>query len=126
METKLFELRDRGTFIPLLCVKPGKPRPHSSDCTGEGGRCNCGVAFEDKMAWRYGYRSRDEIGPPIIVTHMSEPDRGCHNASHVWGDRTFQTAHLFIEEHWDELKSGDLIDVRFILGESITPCESEA
>lgn len=108
METKLFELRDVGTFIPLLCVKPSATRYQ--------------CAFEQKMAWRYGYRD----SRAVIVTHMSTPSRGCHNDPVEWGDRTFQTAHRYIEAHWDELKSGDLIDVRFILGESITPCESEA
>jgi hypothetical protein len=125
METKLFELRDVGTFIPLLCVKPEAERPHASDCKlhqDQTDDCSCGVAFENKMAWRYGYRDSGSV----IVTHMSVPDRGCQNDPHAWGDRTFQVAHDYIRKHWDELKSGALIDVRFILGESITPCESEA
>jgi hypothetical protein len=107
METKLFELRDYGTFIPLLCIKPSS---------------TSGTAFEAKMAWRYGYKD----SRAVIVTHMSDPNRGCKVDPYDWGDRTFQTAHLYIEEHWDELRSGALIDVRFILGESIAPCESEA
>ena len=111
METKLFELRDVGTFIPLLCVKPWGVE--------KGRMMN---PFEAKMAWRYGYKD----SRAVIVTHFSDPRRGCHVDPYDWGDRTFKTAHLYIEEHWEELKSGDLIDVRFILGESITPCESEA
>lgn len=107
METKLFELRDRATFIPLLCVKPGA-----------GG----GAPFEAKMAWRFGYRD----SRAVIVTHMSAPSRGCHVDPYDWGDRTFQVAHCYVEEHWDTLKSGDLIDVEFILGEKPTPSPSEA
>jgi len=33
--------------------------------------------------------------------------------------------HLYITEHWNELESGDVIDVRFILGETPHPCLSE-
>jgi hypothetical protein len=108
METKLFELRDRGTFVPLLCVKPwaGETRH----------------PFEDKMAWRYGYKDN----PAVIVTHMSTPSRGCHNDPHAWGDRTFHVAHDYIQKHWDELRTGHVVDVEFILGETLTPKESEA
>lgn len=107
METKLFELRDEGTFIPLLCIKPGSPTVHE---------------FESKMAWRYGYKD----SRAIIVLHMSVPTRGCNVDPYEWGDRTFQTAHLHIEKNWDKLRTGDLIDVRVLLGETDTPCESEA
>lgn len=112
METKLFELRDRGTFIPLLCVKPDAgedyflhPRP-----------------FTARMAWCYGYKH----SRAVIVTHMSEPSRGCHNNPHAWHDRTFHHGHLYVEDHWEELKTGDVIDVEFILGETKQPKESES
>jgi hypothetical protein len=78
------------------------------------------------MAWRFGYRTASESTPVILVTDMNNPHRGCKNDPYDWGDRTFQIAHDYIEKHWDSLKSGDLIDVLFILGESLTPCESEA
>ena len=107
METKLFELRDHGTFIPLLCIKP-------SDTNG--------TAFEAKMAWRYGYKN----SRAVIVTHLSVPQRGCKNDWSEWGDRTYAVAHKHIEENWDTLKTGDLIDVRVLLGEAEKPCESEA
>ena len=107
METKLFELRDHGTFIPLLCIKPRFPSPH---------------AFEAKMAWRYGYKDTRAV----IVTHMGTPDRGCHSDPSAWGDRTFQAAHRYVEEQWENLSTGDLIDVRVVLGETATPCPSEA
>lgn len=120
METKLFELRDHGTFIPLLCIKPTWPVLHRSAC--DDSPCTCGASFEEKMAWRYGYKGSQAV----IVTHMSEPGRGCHNDPFEWGDRTFQAAHQHIEKNWSILKSGDLIDVRVILGETDQPCASEA
>ena len=42
-----------------------------------------------------------------------------------WCDRTFQIAHLWFIDHWDELKDGDVIDVEFILGESSEAKTSE-
>lgn len=130
METKLFELRDRMTFIPLLCIKPQAIVAHRSPCAwadpyrevGLPTKCTCGASFEAKMAWRYGFKD----ARAVIVMHMGEPRRGCNFDPYDWNDRTFQTAHLHIEEHWDQLKSGDLIDVRVILGETDKPCASEA
>ena len=34
-------------------------------------------------------------------------------------------AHLWLENHWDEAKSGQVIDVEFLLGERAEPKESE-
>ncbi len=44
-----------------------------------------------------------------------------------WGDnRTRLFAHKYIAEHFDELPSGAVVDVEFILGESAAPKLSEA
>jgi len=107
METKLFELRDHGTFIPLLCIKVSRLNENP---------------FEAKMAWRYGYSDNGSI----IVTHLAVPERGCHADPFEWRDRTFHTAHLHVAANWDKLRSGDLIDVRILLGETTEPCASEA
>jgi hypothetical protein len=120
METKLFELRDRGTFIPLLCIKPGAEALHKTGC--DDSPCTCGAAFIAKMAWRYGYKDN----PAIIVVHMGNPDRGAHSDPYAWSDRTFQTAHQWIKRHWDEIQSGHVVDVEFILGETLEPKASEA
>ncbi len=42
-----------------------------------------------------------------------------------WGDRTMQTAHRHVESHWQNLRSGDVVDVEHILGETDTPKASE-
>ena len=36
-----------------------------------------------------------------------------------------ETAHGFIKEQWDELESGALIDVQFILKETVAPKETD-
>lgn len=104
MEAKLFELRDKGTCIPLLCIKPGV----NAD------------PFEAKVAWRYGYKD----SYAVIVMHMATPER-CKVDPYEWGDRTFHVAHLHIEVNWEKLKTGDLIDVRVLLGETDTPATPE-
>ena len=39
--------------------------------------------------------------------------------------RTMIVAHKFIKEHFDELETGDVIDVEYILGETDTQKMSE-
>ena len=40
-------------------------------------------------------------------------------------DRTYHVAHLYVQQHWDEITSGDVVDVEFVLGETDAPKESE-
>ena len=110
MEFKLFELRDRCTFIPLLCIKP------------QG--CMTGLElhpFIAKMAHRFGYQGSHAV----IAMHMAKPEF-CKSDPYEWEDRTFKTAHKYVITHWEELKTGDVIDVQYILGETDKLCESEA
>ena len=106
MEVKLIELRDTGTCIPLLCIKPSVTT----------------VPVEMLCGRRYGY---PEGSTAIIVTNYENPSRGAHVDYFEWDDRTYFNAHSHIEKHWDSLKSGDLVDVRVILGETDKPCQSE-
>jgi hypothetical protein len=39
--------------------------------------------------------------------------------------RTFQVAHEYLEKHFDELETGTVIDVEFIVGETKEPKLSE-
>lgn len=107
MEVKMFELRDHGTFIPLLCIRPGNRSLEHP--------------FIAKMIWRCGWRDSDAV----IVMSFGDATR-CQSYPYAWGDRTFHTAHLHIQENWSKLSTGDLIDVRVLLGETDKPCESEA
>lgn len=43
----------------------------------------------------------------------------------AWGGRTYPVAHQHIINHFDELSSGSVIDVEFILGETTQPKQSE-
>ena len=102
MKTKLFEIRDEGTFIPVM-------------------------AFEldyDSEAERYllacaGYGNTPGHNIRVVVLWKMDGGNGqATSDAYKWASRTMNTAHLHIKEHWDELETGDVIDVEFILGET--------
>lgn len=125
MNLKLFELRDRMTFIPIFAFRcrPTGMRDTQHDIT----QVPSFIAAANQYAAERYLLSRAGFGPDgmsdcaIIgrlecelpahseCTHSPE----CHNSP-----RTFVVAHEYIEVHWDELESGAVIDVEFILGET--------
>jgi hypothetical protein len=107
MEVKCLELRDSGTFIPVICIRPV--------AENEGQRY---------LLRRDGYRA-DETEHCIIM--IDAQCRGVAYDPYDWtrDPRTKPHAHLFIQEHWHELKDGDVVDVQFILGETFEPKKSE-
>lgn len=42
-----------------------------------------------------------------------------------WRDRTYETIHKYLINHFDEHESGDVLDAEFLLGESDQPKLSE-
>lgn len=109
METKLFEVRDRGTFIPVICVKlePGnEPDRYLLAMTGFG--------------------LRPETQAKYVLYGVLNTGKFIYTADgHDYSARTSPIAHNHIQKHWEELNSGDVIDVEFILGESKRPKESQ-
>lgn len=103
METKMFEIRDRATFMPVLATKMISDQP-----------------AEHYLCRRLGFGEDD---PLIMVTRIT--DSKSQYASYAWGDRTCSTAHKYIEEHFDELETGAVVDVEYILGETGKRKESE-
>lgn len=106
MEVKCLEIRDDGTFIPVICIRP--------------------VPRNERQRWllrRDGYRG-DHTEPCIIMI-----DAQCHGVAYdpyEWhGSRTKKFAHNYIAEHWSELRDGDVVDVEYILGETSTKKVSE-
>lgn len=105
METKLIELRDRGIFsIPAIAIST--------------------MSEDSREHWllrRAGYAPHSTR---ILFGRIDGSDRlECY--PYAWGDRTFAAAHAWIEEHWADIRSGDVVDVRYILGETPQPCDSE-
>jgi len=100
MQVKMLEIRDKGTFIPVLCIRPL--------ADNEGQRY---------LLRRDGYAG-DESEQCVIV--VKAQCRGVSYDPYNWpGDgRTMPNAHQYIEKHWNELNDGDVVDVQFILGET--------
>lgn len=113
MTVKILEIRDSATFIPMMAVGMvnGECDPGGTPKFQEGyllGRA--GYAWGERYIWLTGINGGTERG-------TSSP--------YDWGDRTRQTAHDYIIKNWDTLKSGDVVDVEFILGITQEPKKSE-
>jgi len=100
METKQFEIRDRGTFIPALAVR----------VSGTDGYLMRRAGFDNHC---------------VYLIHLEAET--CAYDPFNWGSpsRTMQVAHLHIEQHWDELVDEDVIDVEYLLNETETKKVSE-
>jgi hypothetical protein len=106
MEVKCLELRDHATFIPVICIRP---LPQNEQ--------------QRYLLRRDGYSGT--INERCIIM-IDAQCRGCAYDPYDWKDRrTKVNAHNYIQEHWLELKDGDVIDVQFILGETTAPKVSE-
>jgi len=104
MIIKLIELRDRATNISVAAVKM-TPAP---------GR-------ERSILWHSGFHPGDFVFLWDLSKGKIEYD------PYTWGSssRTMQAAHKWIQDHFDEIESGGLVDVEVILGEKDKPAESE-
>ena len=103
MKTKLFEIRDRGTFMPAMAtLAKGDDRQEQYLLLSSG----------------FGHVS------PLVILHFLELNETYYDV-YRWGDRTRFTAHRYIQENWEKLKSGDVVDVEYILGETTEPKMSQ-
>lgn len=105
MIIKLFEIRDRATFIPCFAFSTISMNVE-----------------QDYLLRRAGYAPDSHC---VMFGNLSQSGNPACYDPYDWLDRTMRTAHGYIEKHWKELKDGDVIDVEFILGETPEPKESE-
>ena len=108
-QVKYFEIRDSGTCISAMGIKPLA----ANDA-------------ENFLISRSGYGDNpDSQQRYVLLVDMSEPP-GTINYDHFeWSNRTMKVAHEYIIEHWHELESGAVVDVQFILDETKEPKKSE-
>ena len=106
VETKILEIRDVGTCIPVLATAMAA----SSD------------EVEQWYLNRTGYPVERRL---IMVTTMNQANSAYSAYKWSTSSRTMPTAHDYIERNWDSLKTGDVICVETILGERDTPKVSE-
>lgn len=120
MEVKLFEVRDRGTFIPTVAIKL------------EYGFDDRTALSERHLLRRCGY-AEVQINPLLNTPHepyvlfgyLRGDGSSLHYDPHAWPNRTMATAHRHVIERWNDLESGEVIDVEHILGETPEPKLSE-
>ncbi|MCB1423203.1 MAG: hypothetical protein KDJ69_12210 [Nitratireductor sp.] len=107
MKQKILEIRDRATFISVLATELW---------TGKT------TITERYYLERAGYG--DGGSRYIIMTRLEGLETQCD--PYKWPSfRTMKAAHVYILQHWDELESGDVVDVEFINSESKEPKKSE-
>ena len=104
MIVKALEIRDEGTTIPMWAIKPTADNEAQRAVLRHAG---------------YGDHPGDYV--ILIGAHDCE---GHYNPADQDG-RTRQVAHMWIKQHFDELKDGDVVDVEFILRKRATPKTSE-
>lgn len=97
MDSKMFEVRDRGTCISVVATKL-----QSQDKS------------EEYLLGRAGFYG--DGFPYVLLTHM-ETFKSTFDA-YKWDDRSMRTAYRYIQQNFDNLETGDVIDVEFILGET--------
>lgn len=108
MKVKLFEVRDRATFIPVIAVQ-----------------LNPQNEAERYLLSRSGYgKTAAEHNRYILMADL----RGSviNYDAFSWPNRTKQEAHLYLNEHFEELENGAVIDIEYILGEKQESKKSEA
>lgn len=111
MISKIFEILDSGTFIPVLATRLG-----SYDQPEEW--------LLAKAGYGLGFDSQSEYIP------LSQINGGSGKSTcdpYDWGQnpRTLFTAHRYIIEHFTSLLAGAVVDVQFILGERPRPKTSD-
>ena len=106
---KFLEIRDRGTFIPALAFNM---EPHND--------------MDRYLAARAGFgRSIEQQKEHIFLMHLQNGE--CQYDEYEWrgGWSTMAAAHDWIKKNWDNIYSGQLIDIEFIRGITKEPKLSE-
>jgi len=107
METKLFEVRDRMTFIPVIAIKLSS--------SSEAERYLLAMAG-------YGLQSIEQEKHILVgKAQTGELHYAYQHHPGYPGVRTMGIAHQHILKHYEEMNSGDVLDVEFILGEVEQP-----
>lgn len=106
VEVKTFEIRDTATFIPVMCIRGNVQE----------------IEQPDLYLFRRSGWGADQVFTYMFCLGGYGP---CNYNWSCWDGETRQIAHRHIEMNWDQLRSGDVIDVQFILGNSAEPKESE-
>ena len=106
LEAKMLEVRDRATFIPVLAIEMDSFHAQTRYLLRRAGWNNVEVII---------VRPTGNLSVTCQPTDWQQHSTG----------RTLGVAHQYIIDHWEELKSGDVVDVEYVLGEVDVPKRSE-
>jgi hypothetical protein len=107
---KLVEIRDAGTFVPALAVK-----------------LDPSCEQERYLLARTGFgRSPVDQGMYVMLMRLAGGSGDAKCDPYEWGNRAMQVAHEHLVEHFDEIVSGSVVDVEYIMGVTSAPKRSEA
>lgn len=109
MQTKILEVRDRMTRIVIVAI--------NMDPLITGDFLPDFIA--SKALHSQGY-APDHTH--ILLGRVDGTD--FTNDPYKRTDRTLKEAHIHIQEMWEELQNGDVVDVEYILGETKEPKSS--
>lgn len=126
MQVKVLEVRDRHTYFAVVCVDMNpdidaisvrSPKPRERI---EERRASYAAQLHHLRMRGYPCDGR----PNIAMFHINCDGGPVWNDPYGWQARdvslrTYPVAHKHIIEHWATLKDGDVIDVEFILGETL-------
>jgi hypothetical protein len=108
VRTLILEIRDAGTFIPVLCVDMNWPANEVQRWYLR----SCGYPLDGR--------------PNVAISHLAASGRPFSNDPYAWtGARTMTVAHNWILDNWENLSDGDVVCVETILGERTEPKVSE-
>lgn len=120
LETKIFEVRDSCTFIPVIAIKLDAETPEERGllrCAGFGPGAAPFILLSRLEGGELKYDPYD---------HHAEPEAPKWNPDQYQKlTRTMKVAHQYIYQNFDELQPGQVIDVQYILGETDRPKKSE-
>lgn len=102
MKVKLFEVRDVATFIPVAAF----------DCLPADTK-------ERYLITQAGLLHEEFIFMVKLATGET------HYDPNRWPSRTLKEAHKHVAADWRNLKSGAVIDVEYLLGETPKPKKSQ-
>jgi len=108
MRLKILEIRDTGTFIPVVAI----------DMNPEN-------AEQQYYLRRMGFAC--DWRPNIAIFNLDCHGNPVWNDPYGWreGARTYPVAHDWIIKHWHELQDGSVVCVETIVGERQEPRQSE-
>jgi hypothetical protein len=109
MNSKLFEVRDRNTLLVVVATR----------LSPDDDRCRW------LLSWAGFGKNAEAQRRYILVSSINGGGTHPQSCDPYLGDITTRTVHRYLEDHWDDCNSGDLLDAEFLRGETASPKQSD-